>query len=116
MVPRVAIIEGIFNFTTIIPFNKPIKVPIRMEIIIENQSGIPNGTKYADSIPVNPIILPIERSKFPEIIRSVTAQPEIITNETCRLTLFKLVMVRNLFDKTDRIIPIKMSIPTITNF
>jgi len=116
IVPKVAIIEGILSLTTISPFKSPIALPTTVERIIENQRGIDRVTKRADSIPVRPKTLPMDKSKLPEIIKGVTAQPVITTKATCRITLLKFVKVRNDLDKKERTITISNKTPTITIF
>ena len=84
------------TFVIITPFNNPNMQPMvrAIIIIIGVGSGFSCKVNIAETIPTNPIIEPIERSRPPAIITIVI--PAASTPETARLLkiLLKLIIVR----------------------
>ena len=86
-IPRVASRSGTRSRTTSSPFSAPMSSPPASAIGTTATVGSPSSTRQiAHSITVKPAFAPIERSKPPMIIETVTPRAMIPTVETdCRI-------------------------------
>ena len=115
IVPNVAMMDGTSSRMTSRPLITPTTVPMSTAMSTAAATGMPQVTNMAVIEPAMAMIEPMDRSKLPDTISSVTAQPAITVATCCRSTLVMLSMVRNRSDSTVSASMITSSTPTITS-